>query len=245
MSRVAGIDGAPGGWAVAIATFDGLFWEVDIRFETSLSDIVAGVRSGSIDAAAIDMPIGLLNAHPRPADVAARALLGPRRSSVFPTPLRVTLDAADYDDACERSRAECGKALSKQAFNLIPKIAELDALIEPADQDRIVEAHPELAFARLVGDGFAGRRLESETTDLTPIDLTPLEAAKATPEGRQLRIDHITDTFGSLPDHSGVPITDALDAIANVATAAHVAAGTEERLGGDPDPTGKRCEIVF
>ena len=39
-------------------------------------------------ALAIDIPIGIPEAGARPADREARALLGPRRNSVFPAPVR-------------------------------------------------------------------------------------------------------------------------------------------------------------
>ncbi len=226
--RVAGVDGAPGGWAVALADLDlatATLSAPSVVCHESLDALVADGRVGTVSAIAVDMPIGLLDDHPRRADVEARRALGPRRSSVFPTPIRVTLAATDYADACKRSRAACGKALSKQAFNLLPKIAELDALVTPSDQARIVEAHPELAFARLAGE--------------------PLAHAKATEDGRRTRRDLITQLVGGMPPHDGVPELDTLDALANLATARHVACGTERRLGGELDATGKRCEIIW
>ncbi len=228
--RVAGVDGAPGGWAIveASAQLD----DVTIEFAETLGDLVERVRGGRLAAAAIDMPIGLLDHHPRLADVLARQRLGPRRSSVFPTPLRTTLAADDYADACERSRARCGKALSKQAYNLIPKIRELDELVTPEDQSAIAEAHPELAFARLNG--------------------APLEHPKATSDGREQRLALLAATFGADLEElmatdrpTRAPITDVIDAMANTTTAARVALGTAESLGDDVDATGKRCAITF
>ena len=46
------------------------------------------LESGRLVAAAIDIPIGLPARVPRPCDREARRLLGPRRSSVFPAPVR-------------------------------------------------------------------------------------------------------------------------------------------------------------
>ena len=152
---------------------------------------------------------------------------------MFATPVRSTLEAVDYTDACARSRAASGKALSKQAFHLLPKIAHIDAMIEPTDQSRVVEAHPELAFTRLAG--------------------APLPHAKATAEGRALRRQLLSETFTSLAttsvdeliDARIVPITDLLDALVMVLTARHVLLGTERRLGGDLDSTGLFAEIVY
>ncbi len=203
---------------------------VTASFVTELAELVQGVRDRQIRAVAIDMPIGLLDHQPRAADVEARKLLGPRKSSVFPTPVRATLEAADYVDACERSRAVSGKALSKQAFNLLPKIAQLDDLIAADDQDRVVEAHPELAFVRLAG-GF-------------------LDHPKRSPEGQELRRSLLATAFGAAAVNgvlaAGVaPTLDLLDAMANLVTASHVANGSEHRLGGELDATGKRAEIVW
>jgi predicted RNase H-like nuclease len=43
------------------------------------------------------------------------------------------------------------RGLSKQAFFLCPKIAELDRLIraETSIRDRLIEVHPEVSFARI------------------------------------------------------------------------------------------------
>lgn len=195
-----------------------------------IDPLLAELRAGVVEVIAIDCPIGLLNTHPRPADVAARARLGPRRSSVFPTPIRATLGATDYDDACARSRAVCGKALSRQAFNLLDRIRVLDELIEPTDQDRLVEAHPELAFARLAG---------------APLDHNKYRAEGAA-ERRRLAAEVVgsSDLDRVLHQHHG-PDPDVLDAISLLSVAARVLEGREERLGTTVDSTGKRAEIVL
>ncbi len=225
-TTVAGIDGCPGGWAVVRQTESMLV----IEKTTTLASVFADVRGGSLAAAAIDMPIGLLADRSRSSDTAARKVLGPRRSSVFATPVRSTLEATDYVDACARSRAVSGKALSKQAFHLLPKIAEVDELVEPSDQRRVIESHPECAFARLAGE--------------------PLAHPKATGEGRALRRRLLGETFGEeavteLVEARVVPVTDLLDALVLVLSARHLLAGSEIRLGGDLDPTGLVAEIVY
>ncbi len=222
---VAGVDGCPGGWVVVL--FDG----VDVLAERHerLDELVGRYRSGGVGAVAIDMPIGLLDDRPRASDALARRVIGPRRSSVFPTPVRATLDATDYTDACERSRAASGRALSKQAFHLLPKIRALDALLVPEDRSGIVEAHPECAFARLA----AG----------------PLAHPKHRAEGRTLRRRLLVERFGpsieSILDGRVAPAIDLLDAAVLVATALHVVAGTEIRLGNEVDSTGMPAEIVY
>ena len=91
-----------------------------------MTDLRRGRRprwtTATLAALAVDMPIGLPDDGPRLADQQARRRLGARRSSVFPTPVRATLDAVDYPDALAISRRVSGKGLSKQAFNLLPRI---------------------------------------------------------------------------------------------------------------------------
>lgn len=222
-----GVDGCRGGWLVVERAGD----TIEAELVTELAPLFARVRSGAVAALAIDMPIGLLDRQPRTCDVEARTLLGPRRSSVFPAPVRSTLEAEDYRDACHRSRSVSGKALSKQAFNLIPKIAEVDRLMTPADQDRIVEAHPECAFVRLAD--------------------APLEWAKRSPEGQRIRLrlldeaDHELGRFVRREQQRGaLPLLDVIDATVLTVTAGHVAAGTERRLGTEIDSRGLRAEIV-
>lgn len=237
---IAGADGCPGGWAVVTATLaDQRIVDLQGSRVDDLTTFIAQIRTGELAALAIDMPIGLLDVHPRTADVEARRLLGVRRSSVFPTPLRTTLAAADYAEACERSRAVCGKALSKQAWNLLPKIRELDQTIGAADQPLVAEAHPECSFLRMH-------------------DEQPLPHAKATLDGRELRTALLTGSGwfdGDEPPGpselaallaSGVaPVVDMLDALALVVTARHIVVGTERRLGDQTDHVGRRAEIVF
>lgn len=231
---IAGADGCPKGWAVATATVVGeALSELRVEFVETLDSMIAQVRGGTVQALAIDMPIGLINQHPRTADVEARKVLGPRRSSVFPTPLLATLDASDYDEARFRSREVCGKAPSKQAWNLMPKIRDLDALVRPDDQPAVAEAHPECAFLRMQSD-------------------IPLDHPKSTDEGRALRIGLLRASGRFDPGEldralasNVAPVIDLLDAIALVVTARHMATRTDRRLGDQIDHRGRRAEIVY
>ena len=231
---IAGVDGCPKGWAVATATVVGeALSDLRVEMVETLDSTIAKVRDGSLSALAIDMPIGLLNEHPRTADVAARKLLGARRSSVFPTPVLATLDAADYDQARVRSREVSGKAVSKQAWNLMQKIRELDALISADDQPAVAEAHPECAFLRLQAD-------------------IPLDHAKSTDEGRALRIGLLrasgrfdANELDKALTSKVAPVGDLIDAIALTVTARHMASWTDRRLGDQVDPQGRRAEIVY
>ncbi|MEZ5232592.1 MAG: DUF429 domain-containing protein [Acidimicrobiales bacterium] len=149
---VAGLDGCRRGWVLALLDPAGrLCVEVHDRFADAMA---AGVGAGSVIIGA-DIPIGLPADGRRRADVEARRLLGVRRSSVFPTPCRAVLGAADYAEALVQSRAASGKGLSKQAWNLVPKMREVDRWVTPRHEARLHEVHPELAFARLAGGPLA------------------------------------------------------------------------------------------
>ena len=208
---VAGVDGCRGGWTVALADATSI---LDVRVVPTFADVVAL----GCAAVAVDMPIGLLDRGPRTCDVEARRRLGPRRSSVFPTPLRPMLHAATYADALAIA------GISKQAFNLLPKIREVDAVMTPRRQRTIVEVHPELCFSRLLG--------------------APCRAPKRTPEGRAERLAGLDLTLDRPP--AGAAWDDVLDACVLVETARRLVAGEVERLGdGVRDARGLRCEIVL
>jgi len=72
---------------------------------------------------------------------------------VFPVPARETLEAADYDRAKWLNRRVLGKALSRQTFELCPKIREVDQLLRRCRRSRelIYEVHPEVCFWALAG----------------------------------------------------------------------------------------------
>src|SRR5262245_47100396 len=121
MVKVAGVDSTPGGWGVVFHESGRL----RVEKAATLSDIVGfGTEP---DIVAVDIPIGLLDAYEsggRACDRRARELLGPRRSSVFPAPVRSVLAASTYEDACARSRtsSSSGKKISKQTYAIVSKI---------------------------------------------------------------------------------------------------------------------------
>jgi predicted RNase H-like nuclease len=157
---VLGVDGCPGGWLAARLSAAAISWS----FASSVRELPgvvgsAGRPGGSAAAAvAIDIPIGLPDAGPRTCDLLARRRLGSRGVCVFPAPPRAVLDAGDYTEARARSRALQGRSLSLQAWNIVPRISDVDRVVGPADESRIVECHPELAFARRAGVVLPGKR---------------------------------------------------------------------------------------
>lgn len=232
---VAGVDGCRGGWVVVTAAHDEPDGPLRLAAEVvpGLEPVVERARRGELAAVAVDMPMGLLADRPRRSDREARAVLGPRRASVFPTPVRAVLEAATYPEACDRSRAACGKALSKQAWFLVDRIRQLDELVTRADQDTVVEAHPECAFLRLAAEIDGGGPLPS----------------KHTPEGlrrrRQLLRRHLGRPFERLWRAAPAPPVDLLDATVLTVTARHVVAGTAIVLGRETDPLGKLAQVLY
>src|SRR5205807_4188081 len=106
------------------------------------------------DVVAIDIPIGLPEPGARACDVQARAALGRRGVTVFPAPVRAVLNCTTYAEARGVLAAAGGRSMSAQAFGIVPAVRQVDAAITPADEARVVEAHPELAFV-LMGNGVA------------------------------------------------------------------------------------------
>jgi predicted RNase H-like nuclease len=140
-----GIDGCRGGWCWFRIDAGGIDHGVTARLAEMLPLLCR------TQLALIDIPIGLKDAgaQERRCDREARTLLGrPRASSVFRAPCRDTLTAPDYRSACEINRSKTGVQISKQTWNILPRIREADALIRqhPHLQHILREAHPELAF---------------------------------------------------------------------------------------------------
>ncbi|MGA1080250.1 MAG: DUF429 domain-containing protein [Steroidobacteraceae bacterium] len=207
---LAGIDGCPAGWVAAIQADT----EVELRLASRLKDLVAGLPARSL--LAIDMPIGLPEAGPRECDVLARRRLGAARgASVFAAPVRAVLNARDYATALARHRRADGRGLSRQAFNILPKIREVDRLLasRPNLRRRMIEVHPESSFAQWNGGA-------------------PIPAGKKTREGR-LQRSHLVDTrwpglreaFLALTLRREVAEDDILDAFAALWSAERYARG--------------------
>jgi predicted RNase H-like nuclease len=155
MQRVAGIDGCRSGWLIVEAHTD--LSKAELNFAPNWHDVKSTAR-----VIAVDMPIGLSRDGVRQCEVEARRLLSPCASRVFKTIARGALRFAqkDWNVANQWSKDQGFGGISKQIWNIRPKIKEIDRAIAPADQLRVVEAHPELAFARLNG----GRPLDSKHT---------------------------------------------------------------------------------
>ena len=143
---VGGMDGCRNGWVLVVTSVDEEGGASVVSVVADLKEALALLDAGQLTAVAVDLPIGLPESGPQTCYVAARHLLGPRRSSVFPAPPRCTLGSATYHEACAWSRAVCGRAVSRQTFAIMAKVEALDHLMTPERQDSLIEVHPEVSF---------------------------------------------------------------------------------------------------
>lgn len=132
-----------------------LRWMSTTRFSISWWATISAAQSlieGAV-VSLIDMPIGIVGNGPdeRRADSAARHYLGKRRSSVFPMPCRAALAETDYLSASLLNQKLSGRKLSKQTWNIMPKIAEVDGLVRANRALALRESHPEVCFTALHG----------------------------------------------------------------------------------------------
>jgi predicted RNase H-like nuclease len=208
---VVGIDGCRGGWIVA---------------STNGVRVLPRLTLVGFDLAGIDMPIGLVDGPPRACDVEARRYLGPRRSSVFPAPPRAVLECADYTTAVVIARDVTGRGISKQTFNIMRKIAELDQLVGEVDHQRVIEVHPECAFLAL------------NSGDLLP--------TKKTAAGQAIR-RRLLDAHFDLPSQVplGAAADDLLDAYAVLWSTLRFRRGEHVVFGdGQRDERGLEMRII-
>ncbi len=145
----AGVDGCRGGWFAVMMGDEG-------SWKTGLFEDLVGLFDVSPGASHIfvDIPIGLPSGEPRQCDREARKILGPGRgSSVFPVPCRQALHAGSYLKACRVNERVLGVGISRQAWNICPKIAKVDGLLRGRKDlvGIIRESHPELCLWALAG----------------------------------------------------------------------------------------------
>jgi hypothetical protein len=88
------------------------------------------IRHNDIALVLVDIPIGLPSNGRRACDLEARRLLGrPRASSVFPVPCREAVYENSYAEACRLNKQKLGIQISKQTWNIVKKIAEIDSYL--------------------------------------------------------------------------------------------------------------------
>jgi predicted RNase H-like nuclease len=214
--RVLGVDACRRGW-IAIAVEDVVtdaYFAEDIQTLISLAE-----AGGALSVVGIDMPIGLPDRGHRQADVLARAAIGPLWPSVFMTPVREALLAADHAAASAINRALTGQGVSVQAFGLKPKLFQVERWVR-SSRARVVEVHPEVCFARLAG-----------------APLTVRKSSWAGAERRRALLARagitLTGDLGRATEHAGVD--DVLDAAAAAWAARQVLLGRAAPLPNPPE----------
>lgn len=168
----------------------------------------------------IDMPLGFGVGGWRRCDGEARALLGPRRSSVFAIPPRPVWSCASYQEANQLCRQLTGQGLSAQAWGLRVKLLEAN---EHRSRLGLLEVHPELSFAAMAG--------------------APLPASKHVPAGRELRLSLLESAGIVLP--ADARDIDTIDAAAVAWSAARIADGSAITLPDPPDHDAAGLEIAI
>ncbi|WP_239103359.1 DUF429 domain-containing protein [Microbispora corallina] len=224
--RVLGVDGCTAGW-IGIVLADG---PVTALFATGIAELVRLAEAGGpVEVVAIDIPIGLPERGRRAADVLTRAELGPRRRSLFMTPVRPALEAGTHAAAVEINRRLAGEGVSRQAYGLRDKLFDVDRW-RPGPSRRVVEVHPELSFTRMAG--------------------APLPYPKSTWAGAERRRELLAaegvEVAGDLgPAGAFAGVDDVLDAAAAAWTARRVARGAARPLPDPPEDLGdgRPCAI--
>lgn len=235
MGGLWGIDGCPAGW-LAVAQDGSGSWTFRLveHFEALLE--------AAPDVCVVDMPIGLVDAGHRSCDQAARRYLGfPRRASVFTPPIRPALAARSWEHACRiRERIE-GRRLARQAYQIAPRIRELDGPLRtrPRLQLTVFEGHPEVSFAAM-NDGRAMGHPKRHRAGRK--ERLRLIGRRLGDEGVAL-YQRTRDAYA----RSDVGRDDILDAIALAWTAGRIATGDAGRLPQSPDwdAEGLRMHIHY
>lgn len=185
--RVVGVDGCRGGWLAASVDATAITW-------TWTKDIAA-VVSADAEVVTIDIPIGLPDVGSRACDVEARRRLGRRGVTVFAAPVRAVLDCASYAEARAVLAARGGPSMSAQAFGIVAAVRAVDRAVTPADEPRVVEAHPETAFAQMAGRVLPPKRTADGEAERTALlarvwpDVADIVAAAPRPARRDDALD--------------------------------------------------------
>jgi predicted RNase H-like nuclease len=219
--RVVGVDAAGAhGWLAVVVDDHGF---VAARLGR-LADVIGWAEP--VDVIGIDIPVGDVPGGVRRADVEARRFVGPRRASVFPTPPAEILAAATYAEGNASLAARGVPQVSKQAWNLVPRMVEAAALA--GADGRIHEVHPEVSFREMAGE--------------------PLAWSKKSWNGLMLRRRLLGAAGIELPDIvpavAGAVADDLVDAAAVGWSARRIAAGTARTFPDPPEEgDGRRVAI--
>jgi len=148
--KTIGINGCRSGWiAISLDEENAGYWLLETQQE--LEEYFA-----AYDRIFVDVPIGLEDKnYMRECDELLRNRLGPDyRESVFNPPIRAALHAPTYGEASVITYEATGKKISVEAWNMTPKIKQVDQLLQKRQEFRanVYESYPELLFHILNGD---------------------------------------------------------------------------------------------
>lgn len=153
------------------------------------------------------------------------------------------LPAVDaYRHALATHRAVAGVGISKQAFYLLKKIAEVDAALatSAADASRVFEVHPEVAFA-------------ARRAALHGHPLTGIAESKHTQAGHDLRLALLPDVYRASAEQaiakragqaSAYGRDDVLDAFICLWSALRIDSGVHVRLPAEEDAPDARLPRI-
>ena len=159
MKKIAGIDGSKGGW-VCISGYENNYKELKFEKLKEFNDI----KSKNFNLVLVDIPIGLdidLKKGGRIVDKLARKELLTNKSSIFNAPSRLVLEAKNYEEANKINKNK-GMGLSKQSWNLVKKIKEVDDFIRNSNKTIIFESHPEIIFQVMKKDKVSTKKKNDE-----------------------------------------------------------------------------------
>jgi predicted RNase H-like nuclease len=150
----AGVDGCRAGWfAVFLAEKNekNCEWKIGIFPKFSfLIDFLKKEYEQAEPLILIDIPIGLRpgGRGERLSDRGARSVLKIRKSSIFPVPCREAIYSESYEKACKVNEKLNGKRISKQAWNIVPKIRDVDSFLIQNEiyREKVKEVGPEICF---------------------------------------------------------------------------------------------------
>jgi predicted RNase H-like nuclease len=230
-----GVDGCRAGWvAVALDESGG-------HSHLVAPTIAEIARRHPTSLLLVDIPIGLRDTEreERRCDLEARALLGPRASSVFPAPCRAALGLTTYSAASAENHRRTGRRLSKQSYHMASGIRDVEEYLREswASGPVIREMHPEVCFWALAG--------------------RPMIHSKRTAEGAAERVEVLTrhlPSAAAIVDEvareyrkTTVQPDDVIDALVGAVTARRGIVEGFRTLPATPehDRCGLRMEIVY
>lgn len=240
-----GVDGCRAGWfAVFLAAESDQNCKWDIGLFSNFSSVIDFIKKnyGQADPLIlIDIPVGLKNggSGERLSDIGARSILKARKSSIFPVPCREAVYAENYERACEINKKLTGKSISRQAWNIVPKIRDVDVFLTRNEifREKVRETAPEVCFQAFTG--------------------SPMQYPKKSPEGFSERMkalknlclyaDKIVESALSKYRRKEVSKDDVLDALAAAVTAKMGQRYGFEYLPSKPekDSEGLNIQMVY